>query len=54
MSIGEDVGADGDMFADGSFDRKASAINLRPHMLDDDAAARSSIVGPRDAGCSRI
>ena len=38
VAVGEDVGPDLDGIADDALDRRAAAVDLRPHRLDDDAA----------------
>ena len=39
MAVDESIGLDSDGLADRAFDREAAAVDLRPHVLDDDAAA---------------
>src|SRR3982751_49897 len=38
VTVREDIGTDGHGFTDRALDREAAAIDLRPDLLDDDAA----------------
>jgi hypothetical protein len=65
VAVGEDVGPDLDGLADDALDRRAAAVDLRPDLLDDDAAfagglARAGLrldgerpLGGEDAHCVR-
>src|SRR5262245_489182 len=62
MTVGEDRRGHVDCLADGPFDRKAAAVDLRLNALDDDAAAQrvrdsgwlTAIVGFRTCGEPRV
>jgi hypothetical protein len=40
VAVGEDIGLDHDLFADGALDEVAPAVDLRPDRLDDGARWR--------------
>jgi hypothetical protein len=46
VAIREDVGTDGDVLTDCSFDRKSTGVDLRPDPFDDDTTTAALVTRP--------